>query len=351
MPEKQYSGRFASEFIETRRADLEMWVSRLVRHPVLRYSEPIRFFLSCEDEVEWRSTAAILLRGGALEGGVFAQTWHPDFNFDSSEAAVEADRMEAFLKTQEKTLNGVGGHNAGKHGVLAAFKGFREGNVESAGTYRDLSFTLLRTLTGTGAGPSDANSALGRANDDAHRLHGPRMGNIGKRSETGATNEHGAWCWREDCSDCLNLTSALQNTAECLQTVADIYESHAQETLLRQHERFKEVSRPHTMVQALLETHRTTLNRYREATGEVDPFSDDDDGVQHATLPPEEAEKLAARCETVLNVTLSEMDRLHDERVQDFHALGRTLLDGEIELYEGILEQLKAAIALRRGVL
>ncbi len=34
---------------------------------------------------------------------------------------------------------------------------------------------------------------------------------------------------------------------------------------------------------------------------------------------------------------------LHDERVQDYHALGRTLLDGEIELYESILEQLKTA--------
>ncbi|SPO25582.1 related to Sorting nexin 9 [Ustilago trichophora] len=365
-PEKQYSGRFASDFIETRRADLEMWISRLVRHPVLRYSEPIRFFLSCEDETTWRTNAALLLRygeisttGKATKGGVFAQTWHPDFNFDSAEAAVEADRMEAFLKALEKTINGVGGHNAGKNGVLAAFKGHREGNVATSSTYRDLSYTLLRTLTGAGAGPSDGKDASAVfADDDAHRIHGPPMGNIGRRSETGATNEHGAWCWREDCQDCLNLTSALQNTAECLQNVADIYESHARDTLLRQHERFKEVSRPHTMAQALLETHRTTLSRYREATGEVvDPWADggsgEDEvgnhpsskgsGVATAMLPGEEAEKVASRCETVLNVTLSEMDRLHDERVQDYHALGRSLLDGEIELYESILEQLKTA--------
>ncbi|SPO25936.1 related to Sorting nexin 9 [Ustilago trichophora] len=365
-PEKQYSGRFASDFIETRRADLEMWISRLVRHPVLRYSEPMQFFLSCEDEATWRTNAAALLRygeispiGKAAKGGVFAQTWHPDFNFDSTEAAEEADRMELFLKALEKTINGVGGHNAGKNGVLAAFKGHREGNVATSSTYRDLSYTLLRTLTGAGAGPSDGKEANAVfTDDDAHRIHGPPMGNVGRRSETGATNEHGAWCWREDCQDCLNLTSALQNTAECLQNVADIYESHARETLLRQHERFKEVSRPHTMAQALLETHRTTLSRYREATGEVvDPWADgvsEDDKVENypnskgaevgaAMKPGEEAEKVASRCETVLNVTLSEMDRLHDERVQDYHALGRSLLDGEIELYESILEQLKTA--------
>ncbi|CDR99693.1 hypothetical protein [Sporisorium scitamineum] len=250
--------------------------------------------------------------------------------------------MEAFLKALEKTINGVGGHNAGKHGVLAAYKGHREGNVATSSSYRELSYTLLRTLTGAGAGPSDGSevSPATLFDADAHRIHGPPMGNVGRRSETGATNEHGAWCWREDCQDCLNLTSALQNTAECLQNVADIYESHARETLLRQHERFKEVSRPHTMAQSLLETHRTTLTRYRETT-EDPPSSDDAAGV--SALPPEKAEKLASRCETILNVTLSEMDRLHDERVQDYHALGRTLLDGEIELYESILEQLKTA--------
>ncbi|CBQ72924.1 related to Sorting nexin 9 [Sporisorium reilianum SRZ2] len=359
LPEKQYSGRFASDFIETRRVDLEMWMSRLVRHPVLRYSEPIRFFVSCDNEVEWRTCAALLLRNGCTaqdstgapaKGGVFAHTWHPEFNFDAAEAAVEADRMEAFLKALEKTMNGVGGHSAGKHGVLAAYRGHREGNVATSSTYRDLSYTLLRTLTGAGAGPSDSSEANGAvsafADADAHRILGPPMGNVGRRSETGATNEHGAWCWREDCQDCLNLTSALQNTAECLQNVADIYESHARETLLRQHERFKEVSRPHTMAQSLLETHRTTLSRYRQATEDT-PFDEDDDDdaatAAGAKLAPEEADKLAARCETVLNVTLSEMDRLHDERVQDYHALGRSLLDGEIELYESILEQLKAA--------
>ncbi|GAC94076.1 hypothetical protein PHSY_001645 [Pseudozyma hubeiensis SY62] len=357
VPEKQYSGRFASDFIETRRADLEMWMSRLVRHPVLRYSETLRFFLSCDDEAEWRTNAAALLRygclaaGKAMQGGVFAHTWHPEFNFDASEAGVEADRLDAFLKAQEKAINGVGGHNAGKHGVLAAYKSHREGNVSTSSTYRDLSYTLLRTLTGAGAGPSDDHAAAtmvgALADVDAHRILGPPMGGVGKRSETGATNEHGAWCWREDCQDCLNLTSALQNTAECMQTVADIYESHARETLLRQHERFKEVSKPHTMAQSLLETHRTTLARYREATR--DPWDDDDQDDEHqpsgppTELSPQEAEKVAARCETVLNVTLSEMDRLHNERVQDYHALGRSFLDGEIELYESVLEQLKAA--------
>lgn len=334
VPEKQYSGRFASDFIETRRADLEMWMSRLVRHPVLRYSEPLQFFLSCEDDGEWRARAAALLREDT-QGGFFARTWHPDFNFDTADAAAEAESMEIYLKATEKTINGVGGDNVGKTGVLSSIKGHRDGNVQTSSTYRDMSYTLLRMLTGAGAGSNDS-----RAQESVltHDVHGPPMGNIGKKGDSGATNEHGAWCWREACHDCTNLTSALQNTAESLQDVADLYDHHARETLLRQHERVKDVSRPHGSIHALLETHKTTLAKYRVANGD----SDGDHSVD-GKLHPAEAEKLAARCETVLNVTLSEMDRIHDERVEDWHALGRTFLDSEIELYEGILETLRAA--------
>ncbi|PWZ02323.1 hypothetical protein BCV70DRAFT_152838, partial [Testicularia cyperi] len=362
LPEKQYSGRFASDFIETRRADLEMWISRIVRHPVLRYSEPVQFFLSCEDEVEWRSRAARLLRGDSkrAKGGVFASTWHPDFNFDATDAAIEAESIDAYLRAMEKTINGVGGHNAGKQGIMSAYRGHREGNVHTSSTYRDLSYTMLRMLTGAGAAEDPAASAsVGMQDPWAHEVHGPPMGNVGRRDESGATNEHGAWCWREGCHDCVNLTSALQNTAESLQDVADLYEQHAQETLLRQHERIKELSRPHAAVQSLLDTHRTTLSKYCEATGEPDPLLHRDGsggsnsgsranangGVDRPRLPPKEAEKVASRCETVLNVTLSEMDRLHDERVEDWHALGRSFLDSEIDLYESILETLRAARA------
>jgi sorting nexin-9/18/33 len=50
LPEKQYAGRFNSEFVEARRGDLERYIGRLVRHPLARYAEVVTFFLSCESE-------------------------------------------------------------------------------------------------------------------------------------------------------------------------------------------------------------------------------------------------------------------------------------------------------------
>jgi len=47
-------------------------------------------------------------------------------------------------------------------------------------------------------------------------------------------------------------------------------------------------------------------------------------------------EDLAARCETVLNTTMAEMDTCHTQKVEDFTALATEHLDGEIEFYEQV---------------
>lgn len=45
---------------------------------------------------------------------------------------------------------------------------------------------------------------------------------------------------------------------------------------------------------------------------------------------------MAARCETVLNTTMAEMDTYHTQKVEDFQALAKDHLDGEIALYEQV---------------
>ncbi|TFK73507.1 hypothetical protein BDN72DRAFT_956503 [Pluteus cervinus] len=56
-------------------------------------------------------------------------------------------------------------------------------------------------------------------------------------------------------------------------------------------------------------------------------------------------EEMAARCETVLNTTMAEMDTYHTQKVEDFTTLAKEHLDGEIELYEQILTRLRVARA------
>jgi len=54
-------------------------------------------------------------------------------------------------------------------------------------------------------------------------------------------------------------------------------------------------------------------------------------------------EEISARCETVLNTTMAEMETYHSQKIEDFETLAKEHLDGEISLYEQILSKLKTA--------
>lgn len=45
---------------------------------------------------------------------------------------------------------------------------------------------------------------------------------------------------------------------------------------------------------------------------------------------------MAARCETVLNTTMAEVETYHTQKLEDFQTLTKDHLDGEIALYEQV---------------
>ena len=50
LPAKQYAGRFNDAFVEARRGELQRYLKKIVRHPVIRYAEVVTFFLGCESD-------------------------------------------------------------------------------------------------------------------------------------------------------------------------------------------------------------------------------------------------------------------------------------------------------------
>jgi sorting nexin-9/18/33 len=48
-------------------------------------------------------------------------------------------------------------------------------------------------------------------------------------------------------------------------------------------------------------------------------------------------EDMAARCETVLNTTMAEMETYHSQKVEDFATMTKEHLDGEINFYEQVI--------------
>ncbi|KAJ3479079.1 hypothetical protein NLI96_g9314 [Meripilus lineatus] len=149
----------------------------------------------------------------------------------------------------------------------------------------------------------------------------------------------------DDAEDSVDrLTKAMQKTTEVLQSVADIYDDHARRTQLVTHENLKGLAHPSAIYavnrfrtiiwtstedvisKGVVDTHRSTLSRFNEATGR---------GVEN--------EEMAARCETVLNTTMAEIETYHSQKIEDFQTLTKDHLDSEIEFHEQILGRLKSA--------
>lgn len=55
LPAKLYAGRLSAAFIEARRGELERYLEKLVRHPLVRALEGVMFFLGCEDDAVRRA--------------------------------------------------------------------------------------------------------------------------------------------------------------------------------------------------------------------------------------------------------------------------------------------------------
>ncbi|PIL23132.1 hypothetical protein GSI_14441 [Ganoderma sinense ZZ0214-1] len=304
LPEKQYAGRFSDDFVEARRGDLERYINRVARHPVARYAEVLTFFLGCESDVEWKKQLPYYLSLPAKGPSFFANVYHPAFNVDAEEASEAIDRF----------MNHTRAVGKGVQGLRNIFGKVREARVEMSKAERLLSYSLLSMVTAKPLASAPTTGLREEEEEDGEQ----------NSATHGHVNEDGAWCWREGCESCLKLTKAMQKTSETLQIVADLYDDHARRTQLATHEAFKNVAHPATLYAPVVDTHKSTLTRYHDSIREG-----------------REDEEMAARCETVLNTTMAEMDTYHAQKLEDFQELAKEHLDGEIALYEQILSRLR----------
>ncbi|GLB42320.1 putative WASP-binding domain of Sorting nexin protein [Lyophyllum shimeji] len=302
LPEKQYAGRFSEDFVEARRGDLERYIGKIIRHPIARYAEVVTFFLGCESDAEWKRLIPQHLAMPAAGPTFYARVFHPAFNLDAEDAQEAVERFEVHTKAVGK----------GVQGLRNIFGRIREARLEMSKAERLLGYSLLSLITSK---PLVSAPTTGMNEDD----------DLYDAKSKGLLNDEGAWCWREGCRDCLKLTKAMQKASETMQSVADLYDDHARRTQLATHESLKAMAHPSSLYEPIVTTHKSTLSRYQEATreGRTD-------------------EAVAARCETVLNTTMAEMETYHTQKWEDFRTLTMEHLDGEIRFYEQVLSRLKA---------
>ncbi|KAI1310805.1 hypothetical protein EDD11_003651 [Mortierella claussenii] len=266
-----------------------------VRHPVLRYSDLLTHFLSCGDDGDWKRAERKFDNDRITGTAFFQHVYHPEFNVNEDGDIDLVERFNAHCKGSERLMPFL----------MDATMAYREGITDSQFRYKRFGLALLNLISTTKDG-----------------------------LENQTLNDELAWCWRENCLDCLRLTKAMQTTAESMQVMADIHQTHIAEGCQPWLDTIKENATPSTTFAPLVDMHTGTHKKL------VEVFE------KEQTMEEIDSETVKSRCDTVFNITLAEMDRVHDERVQDFKKGTKEFLDSQIAYHEKMLAHLKQARAV-----
>ncbi|XP_013380502.1 sorting nexin lst-4 isoform X2 [Lingula anatina] len=118
LPDKQVTGRFEEEFIQERMRQLQEWIDRLVKHPVVSRSETFIHFLTTTDEKQWKQGKRKAEKD-EFQGGKFMLTIQvPPQPLDATDTEAKIDEFGKFTKNMEdgcRHLMHVFQDNARKH--------------------------------------------------------------------------------------------------------------------------------------------------------------------------------------------------------------------------------------------
>ncbi|GAA6012931.1 hypothetical protein JCM10207_008383 [Rhodosporidiobolus poonsookiae] len=325
LPPKAFgAARFADAFVEQRRGDLERWIERVARHSVVGQSEELRGFLAIEGEKELLIHLHLLpsLPSSPTQLPLFpARVFHPEFNVDPAEAEELVDRFERHCRALEL--------GAGWARVEQAVGRAREGERGAAHDLQQLSHALVHLVAAHALPPSSHDPPSATDISNANETGVQRQQRRAK--EWNVQNSEGGMSWTDEDDGALCLAKAVQATAEALAQVADLKDETARTSLLGVQEILHETAHPLAEYSGLIDLHRALLARYRQ--------------LARLSSSGEPTADVLARCETVLNITCAEIERVRVERTDDLRVAVEGWLDAAIEVQEQSLSHLRAARA------
>ncbi|GAA5928559.1 uncharacterized protein JCM15063_003910 [Sporobolomyces koalae] len=316
LPPKVFgSTRFSQDFIEERRRNLERWVEKIGKHPVLRDSELVRGFLSM---TEIRDLRALLAHTDAAsaEPLFFARVFHPEFNIDVN----EAEDIGVSFETEAKAIEISGGWTE----ASASLNNYRQmlngkSGAGQANSLQTCATTLAQVVSASALFPASYDASLAFNPEELDQAGEER----GRRRIQ--RNREGALSWTEPDPDAFATTKAVQATAEHLDEISEAIDFTARVDLEHVELVLQELARPAAQHTRLISLHREVVGEYRR--------------LSRLSLP----DPRLARCETILNITSAELDYIRRERMAQLRKGMQAWLDAEIKSREESLERLLSA--------
>lgn len=278
MPDKQISGRYQDDFIRHRLAQLQMWVDRICRHPVLAQSEVWSHFITCTDEKRWKQGKRVAERDEFVGASFFYAIQAPDQSLDIDQVDKQTDQFARFI-----------------------------GKMDDA----------VKHLYST-------------AQDQAKKYAGPYKREFVRISEAFSQLADSFNSCASPHQD-LALNSAIRHTALTYETIGKMYAEQPRCDF----EPMSDVLHEYKGILAnwpdILQLHQGAIKKKREHKKLQDEVKVDSALCQ----------SVFKRADTVSYATLAEMDYFQTQRNVEFKCMMQNFLKGQIDFFEKITDTLR----------
>ncbi|XP_028394201.1 sorting nexin-33-like [Dendronephthya gigantea] len=287
IPDKQITGKYAEEFIQKRREQLERWLNRLSRHPLVSKSEVFQHFLCCkETEKEWKAGKRKAECDKLCGAAFFLTVESPTTAISIDEADMKIEEFSQFTKTMEQCVHR-----------------FNE-RCQSYGVKYDGVFK------------------------NSHKKFGSSFTHLSLAFE------------QHQSKYSQPLTQAIAHTGRTYDEIGEAFSEQPRVDLLRLMEGLQEYAGILTTFPEIINIHKSTVEKVKDVERKKDDEKVEDDLVEQVTN----------RANVITNVTLSEINLFHKQRVVDYKQMMQSFLREQISFYQGIVDKLQDSLQMYDNV-
>ncbi|KHJ46367.1 PX domain protein [Trichuris suis] len=281
LPEKQVAGRYEEEFVEHRMHLLQLWVTKICRHPVLSQCEAWMHFLTCTDEKKWKQGKRKAEKDEYKDGNFFFTICCPNRHLDNSQTESNIESFARMGRTMESALRSF-------HAIV-----------------------------------QEQAKHMVNSHKRECQKYGAAFHALGLSFELDQNDQ------------CRPLANALKMTADCYDKISHMYETQPKKYLEPLMDNFFIYKGMLSLIGDTVQVHKSANAKVREHQKLVE------DGK--ATLA--DADLVRSRAEVVDYTILAEFNHFRNECVFDFNKMIGQFLLSQITFYQGIVDKLKEAYA------
>ncbi|KAK7099096.1 sorting nexin lst-4-like [Littorina saxatilis] len=280
LPDKQVTGRYEEDFVQERMKFLQMWVDRMVKHPIISRSEVFLHFLTCTDEKKWKQGKRKAEKDEYQGAKFFLVLSPPQQALDMRDVDAKMEQFQKFVTHMNENAKQL---NAIMHDYAKKQMGpFKREYTKIGTSFKQLAMTFNMDTTETS---KQLTAAIDHTGD--------------------AYNEIGVAFERQPPTDAYPLMDSLLEYRGLLNVYPDV-----------------------------LKVHEGATGKAKECLKLQ----------EEGKMTEVEVQKVLHRADTISYGTLAEMNHFHAERAKEFKLMMQLYLRSQIKFYQDMTKKLETAL-------